>query len=330
MNLQVVAEKAGVSVATVSRVINNRPGVARDKVERVRSVIKKMNFVPRTRSSSTMPSMAPDGLKYGNVAVIVFGKGHFSAAELFVKQLEPICKGLALNGISPVVCMGAESVDDMPPVLQRKMVDGILLFGQLNEDMQQFLEGIPTFWMTSHHEGARTMILSGNREIGELAAEYCHRKECKRVLAISSAMGSEVYESRQQAFIRHAQDLGMKGKVLVGGLSTGLDVSLQNLIHQHSEAIKGVDALFFPSDRLAALAHPVLRRGGIFSAKKAPTLISCGGEKNYLTGLDPRPVSVDMCADLIGKQAVEQILWRMRNPNEKRQVSVVIHPELSE
>lgn len=330
MNLQVVAEKAGVSVATVSRVINNRPGVSRDKVERVRSVIKEMDFVPRTRASSTMPSMAPDGLKYGNVAVIVVGEGHFSAAELFVNQLQPICKGLALNGISPVVCMGAESVDEMPPVLQKKMIDGILLFGQLNEELQQFFEGVPTFWMTSHQEGARTMILSGNREIGELAAEYCHRKECKKVLAISSTMGSEVYESRHQAFLRYARDLGMDSDLLVGGPASDLEESVQNLVRENAKMVAGMDALFFPSDRLAAFVHPVLRKSGVFDGEKVPVLISCGGEKNYLAGLDPRPVSVDMCADLIGQQAVEQILWRIRNPNEKRQVSVVIHPELSE
>ena len=59
-------------------------------------------------------------------------------------------------------------------------------------------------------------------------------------------------------------------------------------------------------------------------------VLSCGGEKNYLSGLDPRPVSIDIGADLLGRQAVEQILWRIRFPEEKRQFSVGIHPELIE
>lgn len=331
MNLQFVAKKAGVSVATVSRVVNNRPGVSKEKTDRVKNAIKELNFVPRTRMSRSFPSLAPKGLKYGNIAIVVRGDGVIDAAELFVRQLVPICQGLALNGISPVVCMGDGALEEMPPVLKRKMVDGILLFGEMDESLLSFFDGIPMFWMTSHHEGTKSFVLHGNREIGQLAAEHCREKGCANVVVVGTRMGSEVSRSRCEAFIESAKKLAMESTFLRGEKSSSIESSIAGLVERNAALIRRADGIFFPTDRLAAFAYPALHRAGVFGEAANPkTVLSCGGEKNYLSGLDPRPVSIDIGADLLGRQAVEQILWRIRYPEEKRQFSVVIHPELVE
>ena len=331
MNLQFVAGKAGVSVATVSRVVNNRPGVSKEKTARVKKVIEELNFVPKTRMSRSFPSLAPKGLKYGNIAIMVRGNGVVGAAELFVRQLVPICQGLALNGISPVVCMGDGTLDEMPPVLKRKMVDGILLFGEMEESLLSFFEGVPMFWMTSHHEGIKSFVLHGNREIGQLAAEHCQEKGCRNVVVVGTRMGSEVSKSRCDAFIESAEKLAMESSFLQGKKSASIESSVADVVEKNTPLIRKADGIFFPTDRLAAFAYPALHRAGVFGKSGNPkAVLSCGGEKNYLSGLDPRPVSIDIGADLLGRQAVEQILWRIRYPEEKRQFSVVIHPELVE
>jgi len=334
MNLQVVAKKAGVSVATVSRVVNNHPGVSDQKVKRIRAAIKELGFVPKTRVTRSIPSVAPKGMKYGNVAVLVLGKGHLTATDLFVRQLDPICHGLALHGISPILCMGATALNQMPPVLQKRMVDGILLFGDADttsgflDEIQRYFEGMPMFWMTSHHEDAGTHVLAGNREIGQMGASYCDQKECRRVLAVGSVMCSEVNTSRLNSFVEAASALSMEVDVLTGGKSDDVTSSINDAIITNDERMRRADAIFFPSDRLAASAYPSMRKTRAFDSEKLPIVISCGGAKSYLCGLDPRPVCIDMGADLIGQQAVEQVLWRIRNPGETRQFSVVIHPVL--
>lgn len=330
MNLQFIAEKAGVSVATVSRVVNNRPGVSKTKVDRVRKVIEELNFVPKTRMARSIPSLAPKGLKYGNIAILVRGEGTIGAAELFVRQLIPICDGLARNGISPILCMGDGELESMPPVLKQKMVDGILLFGELEESWRTFFAGIPMFWMTSHHEGTKSFVLHGNREIGQLAAEHCQEKECRKVVVVGTRMGSEVSQSRCEAFIESAEKLSMESSFLLGEKSSSIESSITGLVEQNAALIHRADGIFFPTDRLAAFAYPALHRVGVFGKDGEKVVLCCGGEKNYLSGLDPRPVSIDIGADLLGRQAVEQILWRIRYPEEKRQFSVVIHPELIE
>jgi DNA-binding LacI/PurR family transcriptional regulator len=185
-------------------------------------------------------------------------------------------------------------------------------------------------WMTSHHEGASAFVLSGNIEIGRLGAKYCFEKKCQYLVAVSSVLGAEVYKSRHQSFVETAKKMGMESSLVMGGPAETLEESVKTAIANQIGEIEKADAIFFPSDRTAAFAYPILHRNGIFSKTKNPVVLSCGGEKSYLTGLDPRPVSIDMGAELIGQQAVEQIIWKIRHPNQARRFSVVIHPEIIE
>ena len=41
-----IAREAGVSASTVSRVINDKPGVAKEKRERVQALLSKYQYVP--------------------------------------------------------------------------------------------------------------------------------------------------------------------------------------------------------------------------------------------------------------------------------------------
>lgn len=330
MDLQTIAQKAGVSVATVSRVINNRPGVAKDKVKIITDIIREQNFVPKVRITKSIPSLAPAGIKYGNILVMALGKGHYSASEIFVKQLVPICQGLSAKGFSPIVCMGVDSVKELPPVAQKKLIDGILVFGEANQEIIDFIGTIPTLWMTSHTKGSDTFILSGNSEIGQLGADYCRKKSCRNVVAISSVMGlAEVHKRRNVSFLETAALMNMKGELIMGEAASSFEASVRRAAETHIECIKKADAIFFPSDRTAAFVYPVLHRHGVF-AKKTPVVLTCGGERCYLAGLDPCPVCIDIGAEIIGQQAVEQIVWKIRNPSLERRYSLVIHPEIIE
>ncbi len=328
MNLKAVADRAGVSVATVSRVVNNRSGVSNKKADEIRQIIKELGFVPKLRAARVASSQFPEGVRYGSIAVLVLGQGYVGAAELFVRQLGPISQGLSRFGVAPVVCVGAQSPREMPLILQKKQIDGILIFGDMNRELREFFEGIPVFWMTSHHEGSDTLILTGNREIGQLGARYCHEQGCRKVVAIGAHQGPEVWTSRCEAFAEMAQSLSMESSLLLGGALADMDASIERVVIENAGLFQAADGIFFQADRLAAYAYPALHRVGVFNGDKEPVVISCGGERSYLSGLSPRPVSIDIGADLLGKQAVEQILWRIRNPEETRQFSVVIQPEI--
>ena len=67
MNIKEIAKLAGVSVATVSRVINNNPNVSSASKEKVLSVMAENNYTPNlfarglnTKSINTVGILCPD------------------------------------------------------------------------------------------------------------------------------------------------------------------------------------------------------------------------------------------------------------------------------
>jgi DNA-binding LacI/PurR family transcriptional regulator len=59
-------------------------------------------------------------------------------------------------------------------------------------------------------------------------------------------------------------------------------------------------------------------------------VISCNNEMSYLVGLDPRPATIDIGAETIGRRSVEQLLRRIKHPEELRQVQIAVTPMLVE
>ena len=57
--------------------------------------------------------------------------------------------------------------------------------------------------------------------------------------------------------------------------------------------------------------------------------ISCNNELPLLAGLYPEVTTIDVCAEQIGRQAVEQMIWRLDHP-ESPPVSVSLQPRLVE
>ena len=69
-------------------------------------------------------------------------------------------------------------------------------------------------------------------------------------------------------------------------------------------------------------------RRGIQIGKEI-SLVSCNNELPLLTGLCPEVTSIDICAEQIGGQAVEQLIWRLSHP-ESPLLAVSVQRQLVE
>jgi DNA-binding LacI/PurR family transcriptional regulator len=56
-------------------------------------------------------------------------------------------------------------------------------------------------------------------------------------------------------------------------------------------------------------------------------IISCNNETSLLAGLEPRPVSISIQPETIGKKAVEQLRWRILHPDEESQITIEVSPK---
>src|SRR5215468_2522858 len=73
MALVDVAKRAGVSVATVSRVLNNEPGVRRETINHVQRALRAVSYDPAAVRRGPR-SGKRDGRKTQNIAVLVLGQ----------------------------------------------------------------------------------------------------------------------------------------------------------------------------------------------------------------------------------------------------------------
>ncbi len=123
-----VAKKAGVSISTVSLVINDRPNVSDEVRSKVQAVITELRFHPR-RSARGLASQ-----QSGNIGFILT-EDHFSSAEPFYTRifLGTELEARKHNYYVLLTTVGAtvRSANDLPRFLLEHNVDGVIIAGKI-------------------------------------------------------------------------------------------------------------------------------------------------------------------------------------------------------
>ncbi|MFI6349047.1 LacI family DNA-binding transcriptional regulator [Streptomyces sp. NPDC050560] len=142
--LEAVAERAGVSRATVSRVVNGSTGVRRNLAERVRRAVDELGYVPNQAARSLVTR------RHDAVAVVVAEpETRVFADPFFGLQLRGISKELTAHDCQLVLLLTEDS-DDYARVgryLAGGHVDGALAFSlHLNDPLPGIVRaaGVPT------------------------------------------------------------------------------------------------------------------------------------------------------------------------------------------
>jgi len=138
-----VAIQAGVSKATVSRVLNGKSGVSDDIRDRVVRACEDMNY----RLNTSIQDLARATLSgsTNNIAFVLVGREF--GDPYYARMMDGIAKGVAQSNYHLIFAelSGEEkSTFDLPPILRDNRVDGILVSGNLNSDVVATLSGLET------------------------------------------------------------------------------------------------------------------------------------------------------------------------------------------
>ncbi|MFD6415460.1 LacI family DNA-binding transcriptional regulator [Streptomyces sp. NPDC060194] len=144
--LEAVAERAGVSRATVSRVVNGMPGVRPGLVDRVRQAVEELRYVPNQAARSLVTR------RHDAVAVVIAEpETRVFADPFFAQQLRGISKELTAHD-SQLVLLLVEGPNDFARVgryLGGGHVDGALVFSvHIDDPMPVIIDrsGLPTVY----------------------------------------------------------------------------------------------------------------------------------------------------------------------------------------
>src|SRR3989442_642850 len=114
MSIVDVAKRAGVSVATVSRVINQFPGVSPRTAKQVRVAMKELAYVPSEIRPGPKPgSRRPAKQKIGVGAIVVLTVGQTSRDWLTLPMMASIFAGITAAAVERGLRLMVDEMADL-------------------------------------------------------------------------------------------------------------------------------------------------------------------------------------------------------------------------
>lgn len=320
MTIYDIAAEAGVSIATVSRVVNHKPGVGAATRRRVEEILKRHGYVPsaiaRGMMSKTMHTVAV-------LTVDVRVPNYARAAYIIERE----CSRLGYN---VVVCNTGDAHAEGLKYLKRlkeKQTDGVILIGsvhnELNGDaaLRALLEDTPVVVANGRIDLSNACAVVIDDLYGmERAVEHLYRKG-HRHMAYVKDMDTDAARSKRSGYERAMGTRGLKPWVLEceQGLAGGVEAAGRVLASG-----KACTAILCGEDLAAAGVLKGVLRAGL----RVPQDMAVVGHNNsvYARICEPELTTVDNLPEEMARLSV-QILARMME-GEAPPPTVTLRPEL--
>lgn len=239
-----VAKVAGVTVTTVSRVLNNRGYISDTTRKKVQEAMNELNYQPNEIARSLFRR------KSNIIGVIVPNVSH-----PFFSELTNYIEYYAYEfGYKVLICNSyQDSVKekDYVEMLKRNQVDGIIMGSHTLETSDYINPNLPIIAIDRNFENNVPFITSDNYDGGKLATNLLIDKGCKKLAHISGPLEINTpANKRYQAFM----DVVSERKVEYVIKQAKLDIfeSYEKLAYKLFEEHPDIDGIFASSDMIAA------------------------------------------------------------------------------
>lgn len=200
-----IAKMAGVSPASVSFAINNKPGISKETRQRILDVIEQANFSPSQSARSQILH------KTRNIALL-FNVNSQPQDHLFQSGLDKhilrLCTKHQYNLIFVAIGPDEALSAPLPPILRSHGVDGIITLGYVSDSVISKLRllGIPYLLLDSHQNVPDALNVSVDYyKASRLAMKYLLDRGHRRIAYIGSGFPPRY---SQQTFEGYREALG--------------------------------------------------------------------------------------------------------------------------
>ncbi|MFB5678060.1 LacI family DNA-binding transcriptional regulator [Paenibacillus terreus] len=240
-----VAKRAGVSVTTVSRVLNNRGYISQETRQKVYQTIEELNYQPNELARSLLSKQSNViGLIIPNVSHPFFGEFTYAVEHYAYEQG---CKLLLCNlQLDPV------KEREYLKMMKRNQVNGIIMgshtldteiYRNLNYPIvtvDRFIDDFP-------------FVASDNEQGGRLAAELLIKKGCRKIVHICGNQSLDMLSNlRTKGFNNTAKSAGIETVVLETKMNVFDQEEYEYIISNMFAAHPDLDGVFATSDIIAA------------------------------------------------------------------------------
>lgn len=276
-----VAREAKVSMATVSRVVNNNPNVKEATRERVKEVIKRLKYTPNAVARGLASK------KTTTIGIVLPDISDLASSET-VSGIESVANMYKYNVILANSSSSKELERDILNSFMSKQVDGILYVGHsMPESSKSYLEGleIPVVlsgnigiddkfysvnidYTKASYDVVKDFLEKGRKKISLIISSYNSQKAQRIISGYKKALseynvefdssliieGYKTYKESEKQVFRRVQDKGVEVVL------TMFDEVALAVLHQAKDfkiqVPKELEILSFENTKLLDMARP--------------------------------------------------------------------------
>lgn len=205
-----VAKEAGVSIATVSYVVNNVDKVKDKTRQKVNSVIERLKYEPNIAARSLVKMKNRIiGIMFSTFLQTVLNESPFF--QELISGIEYRCREIGYNTLMITI----DSDDKYLEFLKSNTLSGVIILGFVKEEIDEALStiSIPVIKIDQERTDSRFIYLDTEDENGAfLAAEYLIEKGHKNIAILSGGVLTEHihaarYKGYKKALLKHGIEL---------------------------------------------------------------------------------------------------------------------------
>lgn len=323
--LKEVAEKAGVSITTVSRVINGSAKVNEETRERVQKAMTKLDYQPnrvaqRLRASSGRSKLL--GLIIPDIQNQFYSN--------IVRGIEDVTYG---NDYAVILCNSDENPNKERfylEVLKSESVDGIILppIHQFGEEIENFIDlGIPIVCVDRKlmRKNVDTVVI-GNEKGGYDAVNHLIELGHKKIAILTSSLQFSSFDERQKGYERALKENGIEiDKRLIKEGDPRSSEAARELTNELLDLDTPPTAIFATNNLMTLGVLEALNKHDL----RIPDDISIVGfdDLPWAKAISPPLTAVKQPAYEMGQKAAELFFKRVEDPSREAE-EIVLEPKL--
>ena len=248
--LESIAELAGVSRSTVSRVVNNQAGVREEVRDRVMSVIDQTGYRPNAAARSLAGQRTNIiGLVIAEPAQALFADPYFPRLIQGITQASNV-RDLTLSLF--LFHTKEEEAQLYPKIMGNRLFDGLIVTGTHMDDplIPDLISNQVPFVLVGYHDNPYVNYIDSDNVTGaHTAVSHLIRLGYKKIGHITGDINNYAATNRRDGYLNALRDRGrtIDRDIIVQGDYTETDAfnAMEHLLG------KNVDAVFVASDMMA-------------------------------------------------------------------------------
>ncbi|MDK2886712.1 MAG: hypothetical protein PWP54_1275 [Thermosipho sp. (in: thermotogales)] len=257
MKIKDIAKLAGVSVATVSRVINNSPKVKPETRERILKIIEEYKYEPDHFAKSLRK-------RQSNFIGILFLRNSLSTEDSYTNPfLSGVLEYLFHHDLKLVLdsCDIKSGLSHYKKLIKSKLVSGFIITDLREDDERiEYLNSInfPYVVIGRNKKNNFIYIDPDNEQGGYLGIKHLYEIGCKKILYISGNKGPVVTQQRLSGVLKAKEKLSVEIEIKYGDFSKESGYKIAK-----KEDLKKYDGIFCASDLMAYGVFNYMKEKGI-------------------------------------------------------------------